>query len=116
MEAIVIGGLVSLVLAYFWYDKNKSDADLKAFKTHSNTRFDNISSSVSLLSNKQTAHANVFVTDQRVRDIVKDEISPLKEDVAQMKMDVGKIMDSLQELTTELRVHNAIRDYEKSKQ
>ena len=69
---------------------------------------------LSQVTQKQTEHDNKFVTDQRVRDIVKDEIKPLKDDVSQMKVDVSKIMASLQELTTELKVNNAIRDYEKS--
>jgi septal ring factor EnvC (AmiA/AmiB activator) len=84
-------------------------------KTKSDTALKSLDSALAKVVNKQTEHDNKFVTDQRVRDIVKDEIRPLKEEVTQMSINVSKIMESIADLTTELKVSNAIRDYEKSK-
>lgn len=116
-----IGILIAVANAWFWYDKSKTDKDIDSHKKQvsedkktADTRFINMGKELSQVTQKQTEHDNKFVTDQRVRDIVKDEIKPLKDDVSQMKVDVSKIMASLQELTTELKVNNAIRDYEKS--
>ena len=117
----VIGILIGLLNAWFWYDKNKTDKAVDSHKIQvsedkkaSDVRFSNMGRELAQVTQKQTEHDNKFVTDQRVRDIVKDEIKPIKDDVAQMKINVARIMESLQELTTELKVHNAIRDYEKS--
>jgi hypothetical protein len=96
--------LVTCLNLWILYAKTKSDTELKTLAT-----------ALARVVNKQTEHDNKFVTDQRVRDIVKDEIRPLKEEVAQMSINVFKIMDSLTELTMELRVTNAIREHEKSR-
>lgn len=110
-----IGILVGFLNLWFWYDKNKSDKDLSEYKKGVESKFTLSFKELSTVATKQTEHDNKFVTDQRVRDIVKDEIKPLKDDVSQMKIDISKIMEALQDLATELKVYNAIRDYEKTK-
>lgn len=108
MESSIIAGIVGVLLTclnlWILYAKTKSDE-----------RIGILSKELAQVVNKQTEHDNKFVTDQRVRDIVKDEIRPLKEEVAQMNINVHKIMDSLTELTMELKVTNAIREHEKSR-
>jgi sensor domain CHASE-containing protein len=102
----IIGiGCVLITALNLWvlYVKSKSDAELKS-----------LGSALAMVVNKQTEHDNKFVTDQRVRDIVKDEIRPLKDEITQMNSSVRKIVDSVTALTTELKVSNAIRDYEKT--
>ena len=111
----LIGLLFSVLSAYFWYDKRKTDNDMVSYKSVMDAKLTTYSKDLAAVSRKQTEHDNKFVTDQRVRDIVKDEIKPIKDDVAQMKINVEKIMDSLNELATELKVNNALRDYDKAK-
>jgi hypothetical protein len=103
---IISIGCVLITCLNLWilYAKTKADTALKT-----------LNFALGKVVNKQTEHDNKFVTDQRVRDIVKDEIRPLKEEVTQMSINVSKIMESISDLTTELKVSNAIRDYEKSK-
>lgn len=106
----VLGSVVTLLYAYFWYDKNKLDKEVDRL------RDDDISKAKDIvnLQKKVEEHSNKFITDQRSRDIAQSEIQPLKDDVNQMKSNLSSIMTSLGDLTTELKISNAIRDYEKS--
>lgn len=108
----VIAVLMSVASMYFWYDKKKADKDLGDYKSSVSDKFKLYDAIIKEIDNKQTEHDNKFVTDQRVRDIVKDEIRPIKEDVAQMKHDVAIILQNVGELTTEIKIQNALRDYE----
>tara|TARA_R100000541_G_scaffold58548_1_gene69948 strand:- start:5882 stop:6220 length:339 start_codon:yes stop_codon:yes gene_type:complete len=112
---MVIKSLIAVVLGYFWYDKRKLDRELETYKNLNDQKHEVVLRDLTEVTRKQTEHDNKFVTDQRVRDIVKDEIKPLKEDVGGMKRDIGHILESLQKLTIELSVSNALREQDKNK-
>lgn len=109
----LVGFLSGLVLAYFWYDKNKSDKYLSDYVNEIKSKFEKFDNTVKTISDKQTEHDTKFVTDQRVRDIVKDEIKPLREDVTDVKSKVGEMYTTLNDVVTELKISNAIRQHEK---
>ena len=87
---------------WFWHDKKAKDAKLS-----------DLEKSINFIANKQTEHDTKFVTDQRVRDIVKDEIKPLRDDVTDVKSKTSEIYTTLNDVVTELKISNAIRNYEK---
>lgn len=118
--SILVGILIGIVNAWFWYDKLKSDKMLENHvkqttidKERVDALFISLNKELSQVAQKQTEHDNKFVTDQRVRDIVKDEIKPLKEDLSHLKLKIDIIMTSLVDLTTELKIHNALRESKK---
>lgn len=103
----IIVFLCTCLTAYFWYDKNKTDRINEKYQ-------DDNSKAVSELSKKQVEHETKFVTDQRTRDIVQSELKPLREDLATVRSNVNSMMLTLQELTLQLAVQNALREQEKS--
>ena len=135
----LISALVSFIVAYFWYDKQKTDKSLilrnqeikddikESYKRSEDAdskieiKISELELNLNAISNKQTEHDNKFVTDDRVRDIVKSEIQPIKEDLSQVKKtgeqtrtDVHTMMSSVADLVTEFKVQNAMREYDKT--
>lgn len=106
----ILGAVFTLLSTYFWYDKKKSDKELERLRTDNEKQNEHIIE----LQKKVHEHSNKFITDQRSRDIAQYELQPLKDDVTQVKNNLSSIMTSLTDLTTELKISNAIRDYEKS--
>lgn len=111
----LLGIVIGCLNVWMIYAKTKADKYFEDYKCSNSSTVNNLSKELARVVNKQTEHDNKFVTDQRVRDIVKDEIKPLKDEVASMNINVTKIMDSLAELTMELKVTNAIREHDKER-
>lgn len=106
----VVGALFTILSAYYWYDKKKSDAETDRLRS----KIEGLKDTVSNLEKQVHDHSTKYITDQRSRDIALYELQPVKEDVNQIKSNLNSIMTSLTDLTTELKISNAIRDYEKS--
>jgi predicted phosphohydrolase len=72
---------------------------------------------------KQTQHDSIFVTEQRTREVIKEELGPLKEDVQNLNVVVSEVrgvvmnvMERVSALVTEVRIINAIREAERGKE
>lgn len=96
--AAVVASASGIGNVWFWYDKKKTDADYIKMK-------DNLSR----MEKQQIEHANKFVTEDRSREIIRDEIRSIKEDTAETKSDVKNMMSILSNLESELRVTNAVQ-------
>jgi hypothetical protein len=113
------GLLIGIIMAYYWYDKNKADKHFDDTKKSNNEKFKSLDAELRVIANKQTEHDNKFVTDDRVRVIVKSEIQPIKEDLRHVKeigertrADVQTMMSSVQDLVTEFKIRNAFDEWE----
>ena len=104
-----IGFLATALSGYFWYDKRKIDDKIK----DSERRIEIVSSKIGELRNKQTEHENKFVTEQRTREILKEEIAPLKEDIASVKSLIEQTHGEVKDLVVEIRVSNAVAETRK---
>lgn len=71
-------------------------------------RQNNLSDSVNELNAKQTEHENKFVTDTRTREIVREEIQPLREDVHSVRASIESIQKGVNDLVLEFRVFSAV--------
>tara|TARA_R110000851_G_scaffold180644_1_gene328307 strand:+ start:406 stop:771 length:366 start_codon:yes stop_codon:yes gene_type:complete len=119
VEVKSIIGVVSVFIAcinvWILYAKTKADKEFSTYKNTTDAKTASLTKELAIVVNKQTEHDTKFVTDQRVRDIVKDEIAPLKEEITNMNANVSTMMTSLTELTMEIKVTNAIREHEKAR-
>jgi hypothetical protein len=97
--ATLVGGST-----WFWYDKKVKDK-----------HFNDLSTKVTKLSDKQIEQENKFVTEPRTREILREEIEGLKRDLSEVKTHVFNISDNLSGLIIEIRVLTAIQDLLKDK-
>ena len=72
---------------------------------------------------KQIKHESTFVTEQRTREVFKEEIEPISKDVNNLKEVVSEVrgvvmgvIDKVSALVTEVRIINAIRESKKDKE
>lgn len=94
-----LSGLGSVWSVWFWYDKKQKD-----------DAFDALKNRVDSIRTQQTEHANRFITEHRSREIIKEEIAPLRDDVLFIKNSMTEIRDSVNSLVTELAIHNAVQN------
>lgn len=100
--SLVATPLLVIINAWFWYDKKRTDATISELVT-----------TVSNLSKQQIEHENKFITEQRTREIIRDEIKPIKDDTSETKTNVRTIMENFMELRTDLKVLNAVQETRK---
>jgi|TARA_R110000796_G_scaffold103257_8_gene212459 hypothetical protein len=84
------------------------------------TRLLKLEDGVEKLRLKQTRHENIFVTEQRTREVFREEIAPLKDDIHTLKEVITEVrgvvmgvMDSVSSLVTEVRIINAVKESHK---
>lgn len=100
--AAVLAGTSGAGGCWFWYDKKKSDKKLEYLEAKMN-----------LISLQQAEHENKFVTEQRTREIFREEFKPIKEDTTETKHDVKRMMELLIALQTDIKVMNAVEQAKK---
>lgn len=100
--AAILAGTSGAGNVWFWYDKKRSDKKLDYLETKLNT-----------ISDQQTEHENKFVTEQRTREIFREEFKPIKEDTTETKHDVKRMMEMLISLQTDIKVMNAVEQAKK---
>lgn len=100
--AAILAGASGTGNVWFWYDKKRSDK-----------KVDSLEDKLTRVSEQQTEHENKFVTEQRTREIFREEFKPIKEDTAETKHDVKRMMEMLISLQTDIKVMNAVEQAKK---
>lgn len=95
------------VAAWFWYDKKIKDGKITALEK-----------SVAGVREEQVKHASIFVTEDHVRNIIKSEIAPLRDDMGEVKdaqkdtnSNLKEVMNTLTSLIIQIQVENGIKQY-----
>lgn len=93
-------------LVWFWYDKKKQDK-----------RLDDINALLSALNNKQIEHENKFTTESHVRQILREEIATVKDELSEIKLsqkevkkDVNDLVVQVGNFITEIRIENSVKE------
>lgn len=82
-----------------WYDRGRRDKKMDTMEVKLGT-----------ISNKQTEHENKFITEQRTREIFREEVAPLRGDVTYIKAAISEMKDSVNQLSTQLAISNAVSE------
>ena len=82
-----------------WYDRNRRDKKL-----------DSIDLKINAIDKQQTEHENKFITEQRTRDIFREEVAPLRDDVLYIKTSISEMRDGVNQLSKELAISNAVSE------
>lgn len=88
--------------AWMWYDKKRRDKVL-----------DQLAKDLSALSKEQIEHSNKFITEEQTRKLLQEYIAKLEQSWAETNQDIKEMKLAQQELIMDLRVMNALKDYEK---
>ena len=98
LVSIVIS-LMGVINAWFWYDKKNTDKEIK-----------DLQNKVDAMDKQQAVHSNQFVTDNHVREIVREEVRDLKEDITLVKSTMTEIKDLTQTLIADIKVLNVVQN------
>ena len=88
-----------LLVGYIWYHKKNSDADAKKREVD-----------IVRLEKEDAKAKLTFVTEARVKEVIREELVRFKEDSKEIKALLDNLTEQLATLTTEMAVQNAINN------
>lgn len=103
----IIGGLLGVLQAWFWYDKSKSDREVSELKKSLN----DLTYTVSQLASKQQHYA----THNDVKELIRESIEPLRNDQRETKDLAREINSAVNQLARDIAVLNVLRGLENGK-
>lgn len=124
MEILIIQGLTALVTAiisasvtyFFWLkkkDKEKDEANIQRLQIVERAISD-IAHKVEDVETRSLEMEKRSISEPRVRQIVSEEISTIKEEILGVKTIIQTVTTTLQDLRVDLGVLNYIKDRERN--
>lgn len=104
-------------VAWFWYVKKRDDKHVDQMNVKIDSNHKDLSNKIESIKRQQTEHENKFITETRTRELLQEYLHILEQKQTEMNSDVKDIKEMFVNLSTELKIINALKAYEdKNKQ
>lgn len=107
----LLSGLLGAFSAgvWFWYDKKKSDQELRDFKKTMDDRFKALEDQLKILNDIVVTHKSVHITESKSRQIAEEVCGRMEKDVIATKDMVSNMMAQVSNLAASLQTHTAVQ-------
>lgn len=94
--SVFVGAFASGV--WFWYDKKKSDTEIKEMKAH-----------MRIMNDTLIKHSSVHITEEKSRKISEDVSARIEKDITETKAMVQTMMNQLTNLSSSMQAEKAVQ-------